>query len=169
MAYAALAARVLIGLVFVVSAAGKLRAYGEFVTSVRDFRLLPPAWDRPVAAVVVAVEVAVPVLLLVSATARLGAALAIGLLAVLTAAVWSAVQRGTGAVCRCFGVRPDPLGPRHVARNLTLLVAAGLALGGGAVAPAGVVVAVGAAVVAALVLLRLDDLADLFRGTPAPR
>jgi uncharacterized membrane protein YphA (DoxX/SURF4 family) len=166
MAHVAVAARVLVGLVLVVSAAGKLRDHAGFTASIHDFRLVPRASVPLVAAAVAGTEAAVPVLLVIPVTARAGAVLAAALFAGLTAAVWSAVRRGTGAVCRCFGARHEPLGRPHVVRNITLLGCALAALGGGPVASAGVAVAVGAGAAGALVLLRLEDLVDLFAADP---
>jgi uncharacterized membrane protein YphA (DoxX/SURF4 family) len=162
MAYVAVTARVLVGLVLVVSTAGKLRDYAGFTASIHDFRVVPRTSVPLVAATVTVTEAAVPMLLVIPVAARAGAALAVALFAVLTAAVWSAVWRETGAACRCFGARHETLGRWHVVRNITLLGCAIAALGGGPVVPAGLAVALGAGAAGALVVLRLEDLVDLF-------
>jgi hypothetical protein len=158
----AFGARVLLVLVLAVSVAGKLRAYGAYVRSLDGFPWVPRRWAREVAAAVVAAEATVAVLLALPATARVGALLAVGLLVVLTAAVWAAVRRGTGAVCRCFGTREEPLSRRQVARDLTLVAVALLAVPGGPVTSAGAVLAEATAAVLTLFVLRFEDLVDLF-------
>jgi hypothetical protein len=98
-----------------------------------------------------------------------------GLLAVFTAGVALAVRRGTGARCACFGAAEQPLGARHLVRNGLLLAAVGVAALGIAVAsaqplgPAGTAMAVSAGAVGALLLIRLDDLVDLFMPVPGRR
>ncbi|OKI81719.1 MauE/DoxX family redox-associated membrane protein [Micromonospora sp. CB01531] len=90
------------------------------------------------------------------------------LLAVLTTGVVLAVRRGTGARCACFGATERPLGRRHVVRNGILLASVAgalvaVALGAAyPLAPAGAAVALAAGAVGALILIRLDDLLDLF-------
>jgi hypothetical protein len=176
---------VLCGLVLLVSAVSKVRSgadYAEFVASVPAFGV-PARWTRLFAAVTVVAEFVIAGLLLPAAVlvpvslgagrwlAGLGLVLAVGLFGVLTAAVWRAVGRGSGAACRCFGPARTVLGPRHVVRNVLLLLVA--VLGAGSVfvvdsvgpAVAGVAAAVG--VVGAVLVVRFDDLAELFAG-PVP-
>lgn len=188
MTYLTVFATVLCGLVLLVSAASKVRgktAYAEFVASVPAFGI-PARRSRLFAAVTVAAEFAITALLL-PATALIvagtgtgrwlavaGLVLALGLFGVLTAAVWRAVARRTGAVCRCFGPARTVLAHRHVVRNAVLLLVAvigGGALsgvdGGAAVEPvlAGLAAAVGA--LGAVAVVRFDDLAELFAGPVA--
>jgi hypothetical protein len=106
------------------------------------------------------------------AAARAGVALVLVLagllLAVLTTGVVLAVRRRTGARCACFGAAERPLGRRHVVRNSILLAFVATALVGvllGRTYPlpsAGTVIALMAGLVGALILIRLDDLVDLF-------
>ena len=176
---------VLCGLVFLVSAVSKVRSaadYAEFAASVPAFGV-PARWTRLFAAVTVGAELVIAVLLLPAAVlvpvgigagrwlAGLGLVLAVGLLGVLTAAVWRAVGRGSGAACRCFGPARTVLGTRHVVRNALLLLVAVLGAGtvftvdSVALAVAGVAAAVG--VIGAVLVIRFDDLAELFAG-PVP-
>jgi methylamine utilization protein MauE len=170
LAYTALACRCAIGLAFAVSGISKVagrRAFAEFVASVGTLARVPPRWRAPLAAAVVALELAVPVALLTPAAAG-GLVLAAGLLVAFSAAVWSALRRRTGARCRCFGPTSAPLGPAHLVRNGLLLVVAAvgaaLLLAGppGPTDAGGLVVAAAAGVVLAAVLIRFDDLLSVF-------
>lgn len=93
------------------------------------------------------------------------------LTAVLAAGVGVALRRGTRTPCACFGPgSARPLGRAHLVRNLSLLAAllaavAGNGLSGApAVGPAlaGAVLAAVAAVVVSVLLVRLDDIVELF-------
>ncbi|WP_213457070.1 MauE/DoxX family redox-associated membrane protein [Rhizomonospora bruguierae] len=172
--------------VFAASALSKVRGGGAmraFADSLRPLPLLPGRLVEPVAVLVTAAEVALVVgtawsVVAVAAgwsAARPGASAVLVLtgllLAVLTTGVVLAVRRGTGARCACFGAAERPLGRRHVVRNTILLAATATALATVAAAPAGalqlagLLVAVAAGSIAALILIRLDDLVDLFLPT----
>jgi uncharacterized membrane protein YphA (DoxX/SURF4 family) len=166
------AAVVLCGLVLLISAVSKLRTrsdYAEFVASVPAFGI-PPRWTRLFAVLTVAAESTTALLLLASLftgfwPAVAGLVLAVGLFGVLTAVVWRAVSRRSGAVCRCFGRARITLAHRHIVRNAVLLATAALGLSTVDV-EAGrawwLAAAVGA--VGALLIVRFDDLADLVAG-----
>ncbi|MCD9194405.1 MauE/DoxX family redox-associated membrane protein [Streptomyces albireticuli] len=182
MGYLALGIRCLIGAVFLASAVSKVGgrgAFGRFVSSVRDLRLVPPRSAAPVALCVVAAEAAVCLLLAApgpGAVAVAGFAVAGVLLGGFAAAVTLSVRRGVRTPCRCFGASTRPLGLRHVVRNLALTAAASAGaaavLVSGAVrpdAPGGVVVAVTGGLLLGGLVVTLDDILDLFRPVgPAP-
>jgi hypothetical protein len=174
---------VMFWMVFGASAASKVRS-GEsrraFVESLRPLCLLPDRLVRPVAVAVTCVEIGIFLGLswgasgLVAGVAGTPAVvvaslvLAVGLLVVLTGGIALALARGTTATCACFGASDQSLSRRHVIRNGVLLLAA---LTGavatnfipvGHVEPLGVALAGVSGTVAALVLVRLDDLIDLF-------
>jgi methylamine utilization protein MauE len=177
-----------VGLVFGVSAVGKLRGrggYGEFVAATQllllavGFRRLArePA-TRLVSGVVVAAEVLVPVLLVASVLfvvpglGWLGLGLAMFLLAGFGVGIGAAVRRGVRTSCRCFGASSIPLGKQHLVRNVFLIVVAatGLVAGtGGHGSTVGMAIAAGTALVAAVLVVRLDDLLDLFTPTKLTR
>lgn len=183
MHYLVLGCVVTLWVVFLVSAAGKLRgrsAHSRFVRATGQ--LLPPGTPGApvIAAVVVAAEAAELILLPVLPV--VGLLLAAALLLTFGAAVLAAVARGATAPCRCFGASVRPLGRAHAGRNgalgLSALVAAvgaataPVAGGTGLVAdlhPGGVGVAVFGALVLAVLTIAFDDVADLFsdRQTPA--
>lgn len=178
MAYVTVGAMVLCGLVLLVSSVSKVRGgtdYAEFVASVPAFGI-PARWARLFAAATVASEVVITALLLPATVmlvvggnrwlAVVGLVLAAGLFGVLTAAVWRAVARRTGAVCRCFGPAATVLGHRHVVRNALLLLVAllGLATPVDSVDPLAAAVAATAGALGAVLVIRFDDLAELFAG-----
>jgi hypothetical protein len=177
MGYASVGARVLIGLVFAVSAFTKLRSPGAFVafrSSVADLRVLPTTLAGPVAAAVVAAESAIPVLLLAPGAAAPGFVVAVLLLVAFSVGIARVLAAGTAASCRCFGVSAAPFGWHHLYRNgvLAMVAAAGLvatvrppATG---IDPGGAAITAGAAAITALFVVMLDDIVDLFRS-PATR
>jgi len=174
MSYLLIACRTLLLGVFLAALAGKVRrraAYDGFVTSLRALNVLPPRLAGVAAAVVTAAEAAIVVLLIVPVTGPAGFLLAAVLLTTFTSGIAVAVRRGTTAPCACFGVSVTPLGRVHVVRNLLLLAVAGAGLAfadaGGGTEFAGVVLAVAAALVTLVPVLRLDDLTALFSRAPA--
>lgn len=170
MTYLAIGCRLLLGVVFLVAVAGKLRgpaAFTAFVSSLRRMRVLPAALARPVATAVVAAEAtivaaaAVPV----HAAGVLACGLAAALLTVLTAGIVTSLARGGQEPCRCFGTADTPLGARHVARNAALVTVAVAGLlaapSGGPVDPALAAVAAVAGAVTGAVVVMLDDIVAL--------
>ncbi|MBP2325035.1 ABC-type dipeptide/oligopeptide/nickel transport system permease component [Kibdelosporangium banguiense] len=187
MPYVSVGAMVLCGLVLLVSAVSKVRSaadYAEFVASVPAFGI-PAGWTGLFALATVAAEFAITALVLPASVlmavgisagrwlAGAGLLLAVGLFGVLTAAVWRAVTRRSGAVCRCFGPARTPLSQRHVVRNALLLLVA--VLGAATLSVMDSVDPVVAAVTAvigllgALMVIRFDDLAELFAGPVSTR
>ncbi|MET9419434.1 MULTISPECIES: MauE/DoxX family redox-associated membrane protein [unclassified Streptomyces] len=174
MTYLLLGCRALLLVVFLVAVAGKTRsraAFAEFTSSVVALRLLSRRTSAAAAATVVVVELATTALLVVPATAVIGLALAVALLLAFSTGIVLALRRGDGtASCRCFGASATPLGRIHVVRNLALAVVGGAGLVTGVTAsvsswpphPAGTVVTLAVALLGALLVIRLDDLAFLF-------
>ncbi|MFC0531396.1 MauE/DoxX family redox-associated membrane protein [Phytohabitans kaempferiae] len=173
MEYVVVGLRSLIVLVFVVSAASKVRgrrAYAEFVTATGRLspRRVSVATARRLATGVVAAELATVMLVLVPRTATMGFAVAATLLLAFTGAILLALRRGERAPCRCFGSAEQPLGYPQVARNLLLLAACTLGLAGGQLvvaspSPGGALLAVAAGALAATLVAVFDDLVALFR------
>lgn len=162
----------LLGVVFVVSAFGKLRsrdALRAFAVSVREMRVLPAGLSRPVAVTVPAAEAIAAALLLTPATATLGAGLALVLLGAFTFGIALVLSRGGAASCRCFGMSDRPFAPRHLVRNGLLIIAALAALvtSAGSTAephPVAALLAIVVGLVGALLIVVLDDLVELFGG-----
>lgn len=173
MHYVDVACRFTIALVFVVSAASKLRAGADldtFARSLRLFRLLPARWVRPVAVAVVLGELVVPPLVLVPATAPAGFLVAVVLLAVFSAAIAWVIRNGEVVTCRCFGPSDIPFSRRHLVRNGLLLVVAltGVASFGGPLHLGGGALAGLSGVAGGLILINFDEIVDLF-AAPAGR
>ncbi|MFJ6572716.1 MauE/DoxX family redox-associated membrane protein [Streptomyces sp. NPDC091292] len=175
MEYLAVGARALLGLVFLVSVAGKVvgrSAYTAFVGSVRSLGVVPPVLVRPVARTVIAGEATVCVLMAVPVrgAATAGFLIAAALLAAFTAGVASAVRRDATAPCHCFGPSTTPLGTPHVVRNAVLCAAAvagALAVQVSTTArPGGALVAGAAGLLAGAAVTQLDHLLALFRPLP---
>jgi hypothetical protein len=177
MQYLDISIRFLLGTVFLTSSLGKVArqgAYESFVASLRDTRLMP-GLAGVIAPVLVAAELAACALLVVPAGPTVtvaGLVAAASLLAVLTIGLTLVVGRGVSAACHCFGASAAVLGPRHIVRNLSLTVLATAgAVGADAAAdtrahPAGAVMATVGGVVLGALVVRLDDLLELFRSTP---
>jgi hypothetical protein len=108
--------------------------------------------------------------LLPASTVRPALAVAAALLLAFTAALAAAISRGVTTPCRCFGASGPPGRPQLIRNVLLCLVAAGGAalVTDAAADPAGAAVAVLVALVAALLAIRADDVAVLFRS-PRPR
>lgn len=182
MVYVVVGCQYLIGVVFLVSAASKLRSRAGlrgFGASLRQMRLLPSRGVGAVALLVAAAEAAVAVLLVAAtalgpATASTAAVLTVGftgalaLLISFSAAILAAMHRGSRAPCRCFGTANIPLGGRHVLRNGVLAAAAGVGLAGavGGTPPApdlgGVVVGAAGGITLAVLTVVSDELVELF-------
>ncbi|MGH2867888.1 MAG: MauE/DoxX family redox-associated membrane protein [Solirubrobacteraceae bacterium] len=131
MAGVLLALRILLALVLAVAGAAKLADRPGARAAVTGFGV-PEAVAAPVAAVLPWLELAGAVLLIPSATAQVGAAVALALMLAFSAAIARSIGRGEAPECHCFGaLHSEPAGPRTLARNLALAVAAGAALIGG--------------------------------------
>ncbi|MEU5427842.1 MauE/DoxX family redox-associated membrane protein [Streptomyces olivoreticuli] len=168
----ALGLRALIGVVFLASFVGKVSgrgAFDRFVSSVRDMRVLPARSARSVARSVVTAEAAVCVTLAtpVRAVAVGGFMLSGVLLTVFAAGILLSLRQGVRTPCRCFGASVSPLGPGHVARNLTLtavaVVGAVAVPAAGATAPGGAALSVLTGLLLGGLVTALDDILDLFR------
>ncbi|MDQ0983117.1 MULTISPECIES: MauE/DoxX family redox-associated membrane protein [Streptomyces] len=170
MDYVLIACRVLVGLVFLLSAAGKLKGRQEF----EDFRaatraLAPGLPERAVAPGVIVLELAVVTLLLFEGAVAAGFLLALGLLTAFTVGIAVAVANARQVVCACFGASSAPVGAAHLVRNTVLLLAGagGLAAAltgtGTADDIAGAVTASVTGAAVAVMTLFTDDISHLFR------
>lgn len=178
MAYLVVACQAMLFCVFATSVITKVRsrrAFADFSQSVEAFRVLPPSWSGMVARATVAGEAGAVLLLALPWTVPAGFALAAGLLGAFTVAIVLALRGGRTAPCRCFGASAAPLSGSHVVRNLSLLAVSLTGLMGGAVLsgptrdPAGLTLSLAVAAVAALFVVRLDDVAALLRPAAGDR
>ncbi|ETK34756.1 MauE/DoxX family redox-associated membrane protein [Microbispora sp. ATCC PTA-5024] len=175
MVYVVLTVRLVLTGVFLISVLTKLRtreAFGEFTTAVRRLGGLPTGLGTPAAVAVVAVEAGTVVMLAapgLDGDGRPGLLLAGGLLLGFAVVLATALRRGTTGPCRCLGGSDEPIGRRHVARNVVLVacaVAGAAATSATAAtpvaAPAAALCLLGASVAVGAVVL-LDDLLHLLR------
>ncbi|MGJ6968410.1 MauE/DoxX family redox-associated membrane protein [Streptosporangium sp. G11] len=178
MSYVILGCRLVLLGMFLVSLAGKVRsrrAFREFVAATATLLAVAPGPARRLAMLAVAAEAAIVVLIGVPATVPVGFALSAVTLGGFGYALVRALKQERAAPCRCFGPSATPVGRHHVIRNLVLIAAAVTALGatlGGApqaVEIPGVAITALAALVCVVLIVRLDDIAELFRPTAAGR
>ena len=121
-------ARLVIALVFVAAAVGKVRDPNGTRQGARDLGV-PERSAGPTARALPIVEAAIAALVLVPATHRIGAAFAVVLLASFTVAIAGTMRTGRRPVCHCFGaVTGRPIGPDTLVRNGALIVLAVVAL-----------------------------------------
>ncbi len=171
MAYVVLTVRAMLAGVFAISVFGKVRGagrFGAFTDSARRLGGLPPVLARASAFGVVAAEACTVVLLAVPGAETAGFLLAALLLCGFAVVLVAAIRRGATEPCHCFGVSEEPIGPRHVARNVLLagcaIVGAVLApVAHGAPAPAAVALCLLVAAVAVGAVVLLNDLIDIVR------
>jgi hypothetical protein len=168
-----IACRGMLVMVFLASAAGKARNFGGFVAAVRQLRLVPGSWPRPVARVVVAAEVVAAGLLLLPAPAALaGFGLVVVLAGVFAFVIEVSVRRGIRVPCPCFGAASDLLNRRQLVRNALLVVVAAVGSAGldtGRLELVEVMVSLAVAVFLAAVVIRFDDVAELLVPRTAAR
>ncbi|SCL25319.1 hypothetical protein GA0074692_1938 [Micromonospora pallida] len=158
--------------VFVVAVCGKLRdraAFGEFRRAAAALSGVRVDRVGPLALSVVAAEAAVVGGLTAERTAPWAFALAAVLLGAFTVGLWRGVRAGLVVPCRCLGASATAGGALPIVRNVLLLAVVVVGLwatgpgGGGDLPPlAGVPVCLVGAALLAGVLLRLEQLVDVF-------
>jgi hypothetical protein len=172
MNYVLLACRVLLITIFVVALVGKVRgraAYTEFRRSVIEWRVLPRRWSAVVAAAAVTGEAVVVLLLMLPASVQVGFVAGALLLAAFTTGVIRMLRLGRPARCRCFGASTVTLSGAHVVRNAMLIglcvtgAVAATGAGGSSLTVPGAVLALSAAAVGVLFVVRFDDLASVLK------
>jgi hypothetical protein len=136
------ASQVALGLVFGLASATKVRDPNAFVRAVEGYRLLPPAFAKPIAWIVMAGEAIVGLSLVLGVRADILLVLAIGLLTAFTCAAASVLIRGQRVTCGCFGGSRELVSARSVVRLIAMIaVAASLlllpAITAGDIAPLG--------------------------------
>jgi peroxiredoxin len=132
---ALLLCRVGLAAIFVVAGVGKLVDRTGARRAAVDFGA-PQALAPPLALVLPLAELAVAGLLLPQGTARWGAAGAVALLAVFSAAIGFALAHGRAPDCHCFGqLHSEPAGAKALVRNGALGAVAAFVLAAGWSAP----------------------------------
>ena len=172
MLYLEVCCRVLVGTVFLLAVAGKLRGRAElsaFTESLGGFGLRSAPLRSALATCVITAEGVAVVLLAVAPAVGLG--LAASVLVVFTAAVVAAKASGREVRCRCFGADGGLMGRTHLVRNgvLVAVALAGLLASATPAAPPHpglLAAAASAAVLGAVALAHWDDLRFVL-GRPA--
>jgi uncharacterized membrane protein YphA (DoxX/SURF4 family) len=126
--------RLSLGVVFMISTLGKVRAPRSFAATVASFNLLPRAWARSVALLLIGTEAVIAVPLLIGWHSQLAAATCALLLTIFIFAVGINLLRGRRDLeCGCFGAKlAHKINLRHIGSQSALLaMALCVALGGG--------------------------------------
>jgi hypothetical protein len=172
--YWLVAARTMLGLVLATAVLTKLRGrevFRAFRDAVGALGLLPGYAVTPAAGSALVIEASLCAAMWHPATRRFGLLATAVLLLGYAGLMRISIRSGRRGSCPCFGARQGrPIGYAHVVRNTLLAGTAAVAAvpaGSGLPvhpAPAGLVVAVLAGVLAALLIIWFDDLAELFTG-----
>ncbi len=131
--YLLLAARFILGMVFIVAAIPKVGGPESFAASIEAYELLPVFAVNAIAIAVPWIELICGLFLVAGVYTRSAAALLGTLLAVFIVAISAAVLRGLNIDCGCFGgTDGSPVGWGKVLEDVALLVPAWLILRSGA-------------------------------------
>lgn len=118
------AARLVLGIVFLASGIGKLRSVGTLADSIRDYRLLPSRAVPWITSALPPLEIALGFLCIAGALLGPAGIVALLLLLAFSGAISINLVRGRKFPCNCFGSSRISIGPAVVFRNFLL---AGLA------------------------------------------
>ena len=122
-------AQIAVGALLAWAALAKLADLPAFARDVHHFRLMPVAGENLLAIVMPWVELVAGLALLLGMRARAGGLVALGLLALFTAAVGLALARRLDIECGCFGTASaSRVGVLKLLENLALLALACLAV-----------------------------------------
>jgi hypothetical protein len=165
-----LAIDMLIGLVFLTAAVGKMRNWQQFVGVVGNYRLLPEVLIAPVAYALPPLEAVLGAALLLHVGSPWPQWVALGLLLLFGAAMAVNMRRGRREIdCGCFqSALRQPLSWTLVVRNLALALVSGLA----ALAPPLLVdtwILINAMLVTAVLFMLLQTLNILWSIVPSWR
>jgi uncharacterized membrane protein YphA (DoxX/SURF4 family) len=127
-----LAARIVLGAIFIVACADKLAHPGLFADAINNYRILPLVLVNPAAVVLPWLELLVGLGLLFGRADRGAALLALALMSGFTAALGFNLARGLDISCGCFTVaaRTDPATLLTLARDVLFIVLSLTVFGG---------------------------------------
>jgi hypothetical protein len=168
MTYTSLACRLVCCLVFAASSYGKLNsksAFRDFVTWIGALSASFARVRTPLAIAIAASEVLIVLLIAIPRSYAAGLALAACLFAIFGIGMLVIIRSRRTIGCNCFGSSSAPVGIRHLVRNVLLysIAVAGIApIGPRATDPAGIALAIGAALAIAALLVSVDELEILF-------
>ncbi len=101
--YVLLAARLIVGTVFIVASIDKISVPDAFAESIHAYRLVPDAAVNVLALIIPWLELLCGVFLVAGVKLRAGTLLSLVLLVIFTLAIISALVRGLNIDCGCFG------------------------------------------------------------------
>jgi putative oxidoreductase len=117
------AVRLVLAGVLLAAAVPKLADPAAFAAKLPNYRLFPDFAVNIIAATAPMLEVVAALALVSGRLYRGGVWLTVGLMAVFTGLIGSALARGIDLDCGCFGgaAQADPVGPLDLVRNIVLL------------------------------------------------
>ncbi|MEM8536022.1 MAG: MauE/DoxX family redox-associated membrane protein [Chloroflexota bacterium] len=111
--------RIVIGLLFAISAINKLRDFGSFAQTITRFRILPGHLSTPAACIFVAAEVIITIMMVFGGVWLWpGFLFTILLLVAFSVALGSVLARNIQTSCNCFGNTDKPVSTADIWRNL---------------------------------------------------
>jgi uncharacterized membrane protein YphA (DoxX/SURF4 family) len=119
-----LAARFIIGSIFLMASLGKLSSSTSFKDEVMEYQLLSKNQARMVAYILPFFEMALGALCIIGIELPIVSALLVLLLLIFTVAIVNNLMRGRRFSCHCFGSSGAMIGPVTIARNLILVALA---------------------------------------------
>ncbi len=125
MKYLTLAARLLIGGLFIYASIYKVWDPASFAVSVRNYMILPPDYSNLAALTLPWIELVAGVFLILGIETKASAFLTTGMLAVFFGAILYAYSIGLDIDCGCFSSSAGSAGkisPYHIARDSMLLI-----------------------------------------------
>lgn len=126
--------RLLLSIVFFVSAIDKVRQFQQFTTTITAYRLLPETWSKSLAFTITGTEISVSVLLFMGWQSQIAAFVSIFMLFIFSIAMGINLIRGhTDLECGCSGTKnAQKISLGLVGRNIALsMVAASILVWGG--------------------------------------
>ena len=131
MKYAVLAARLLIGSLFVYASVHKIWDPADFAVSVRNYMIIPFAWSNVVAVTLPWIEITAGLLLIPGVLTRPCALLTTVMMAVFLGAISYAFFSGLDINCGCFSSSASSsgkVGVHHIIRDTSLFLTSFLIL-----------------------------------------
>ena len=125
MKYVVLAARLLIGCLFVYASVHKIMDPADFAVSIRNYLIIPPEWSNVAALTLPWIEVTSGLLLILGIETRPAALLTTGMLAVFVAAMAYAYSIGIDINCGCFSSAAsssERIGVIHLVRDTSFFI-----------------------------------------------
>ncbi len=168
--------RIVIGLIFAISAYGKIQDVSSFTDAITRFKFFPKQFSSALAYLFLSGEILVVLLMLVGSFFLLyGYLLSFLMYLAFSIALSSVVIRKIDTSCNCFGPSEKPVTPFHVVRAAGLMLLSAVSgtviyLNNTSLVQldlAGWVLIALAGGIFALIWIQLDEIAELFRKIPA--